>query len=73
MRKIRLDVDAVSVESFATEKAAVPQGTVRGHDDVTELCPAPSEYFTCKWGRTEYDTCIVQCECTNRQIRCKGL
>lgn len=71
-RKLNLDPDGLRVDSFATDDADGGQGTVRGHA-ATELCPAPSEYFTCKWTRTDYETCLVQCECTNRYVRCKGV
>ena len=33
MGKIRLDVDALRVESFETSAGAAPRGTVRGHGD----------------------------------------
>ncbi|HTE18416.1 MAG TPA: hypothetical protein VK689_08545 [Armatimonadota bacterium] len=36
MRKLELDVDALRVESFATQAADTRRGTVRGHDDTVE-------------------------------------
>ena len=72
MSKIRLDVDSLAVRSFATEEAAAGRGTVRGHDVFTDLCPAPTERLTCARERTAYETCYVNCECTNRQILCKA-
>jgi hypothetical protein len=71
MRKIRLKLDTLAVESFETDATQTGAGTVRGHDQITTI--PETERFTCKWGRTDYDTCMVQCECTNRQIRCKGI
>ena len=71
MQKIRLEPETLKVDSFATDAAEAGAGTVRGHDQITTI--PPSERFTCKWGLTEYATCIVECECTNRQIRCKGV
>lgn len=40
MKKIRLDVDALRVETFETDRAAADRGTVRGHDDASgQSCP----------------------------------
>ena len=36
MRKLALDLDALRVESFATEAADAHRGTVRAHDDTME-------------------------------------
>jgi hypothetical protein len=36
MRKLALNVDALRVESFATQEMASGRGTVRGHDDTVE-------------------------------------
>jgi hypothetical protein len=36
MRKLALNVDALRVESFATQEARPARGTVRGHDDTVE-------------------------------------
>ncbi|HEU0052436.1 MAG TPA: hypothetical protein VFQ39_04630 [Longimicrobium sp.] len=46
MRKIRLKVDALRVESFATEREEAPRGTVEGHasrvfDTCRESCSGP--------------------------------
>lgn len=71
MNKIRLELEKLTVDSFETDATRTGAGTVRGHDQVTTL-PA-SEYFTCKWGQSGYDTCVVECECTNRFKRCKGV
>jgi hypothetical protein len=48
MNKLRLDVDGLRVESFATQAAAPARGTVRGHDDTieTENCTIDYEH-TC--------------------------
>jgi hypothetical protein len=55
MRKISLDVDALKVESFDTEKRGVDErGTVRG-------------YFTRQWEQSCYMSCtnIADCFCTS--------
>ncbi len=49
MRKLALDVDALRVESFATQGAAADRGTVRGHDDTVETENCTLEY-----------TCLIQ-------------
>jgi hypothetical protein len=36
MRKLALNVDALRVESFATQEVGPARGTVRGHDDTVE-------------------------------------
>jgi hypothetical protein len=39
MKKLMLDVDGLTVESFATGENAAGRGTVRGHDTrYTEFC-----------------------------------
>ncbi|HEX6751007.1 MAG TPA: hypothetical protein VF092_27205 [Longimicrobium sp.] len=77
MRKIRLDLDDLAVESFRTadggEKKA---GTVRGYD-VTQFagCPPPSEYSdcaTCLEGcPADTLTCMASCRMTNGYQVCK--
>lgn len=72
MSKIRIDIDAIVVESFPTEEAESERGTVRGHDSVAEssfFCSA-NDAQTCARRRTDYASCQVDCECTNRYERC---
>ena len=39
MRKLRLDLDALAVESFATDAAAAARGTIAAHGyEATPLC-----------------------------------
>ena len=42
MRKIRLDIEELAVESFDTERTVVTAGTVRGND-ATVGCPVISQ------------------------------
>ncbi|HST62989.1 MAG TPA: hypothetical protein VLK84_30050, partial [Longimicrobium sp.] len=45
MRKLKLDVDALQVEEFATvEPRAAAQGSVRGHDESYSQCYCPQSY-----------------------------
>ncbi|HEX8693970.1 MAG TPA: hypothetical protein VF746_16220 [Longimicrobium sp.] len=54
MKKLALDLDALRVESFATEAAPAGRGTVRGHDSIeTENC-------------TTKTTCITERFCPTR-------
>jgi len=39
MRKLRLDIEMLVVESFATDGGRGGSGTVRGHDDSTVVYP----------------------------------
>ena len=49
MRKLRLDLEAVQVESFATQAPAAGKGTVDGRQSGRETfgCPAPTADVTC--------------------------
>lgn len=69
MNKIRLELDALAVDSFETGATHRGAGTVRGHDQVTTTPQTGG--FTCKWDLSGYETCVVECECTNRFRRCK--
>ncbi len=68
MKKIRLDLDRLSVESFATERDGGPgKGTVRGHlSAYYELCHAGDTWqvsCTCE------PTCNAQ-TCHNCSVAC---
>ncbi len=40
MKKIRLDLDALHVQTFETDRAEADRGTVRAHDDASgQSCP----------------------------------
>ena len=53
MRKLRLDLDAVQVESFATHSAGLARGTVDARQGrETFGCPAPTA-----------NTCAATCDC----------
>ena len=78
MGKIRIDIESIRVESFATEEAEGARGTVRGHDE-TEACTtlacsnfacSANDAQTCARRRTDYASCNVDCECTNRYEKC---
>jgi hypothetical protein len=68
MRKLTLDVDRLSVESFATAAATRKTGTVRGHgDDCTwvDSCFCHTAYAVCGTGPQT----IYSCTYTNDE-RC---
>lgn len=47
MKKLSLEVDALRVESFATQAMAGHRGTVAGHDDDTRETENCSIEYTC--------------------------
>jgi len=62
MKKLKLDLDIVRVESFATAAEETRRGTVGGHisigvscyetdccSDVSDCCPADTSYCTGHW------------------------
>lgn len=60
MRKLRLEVDRLSVESFATAPAIRRIGTVRGHgDDCTwvDSCFCHTAYAVCGTGPATIHSC----------------
>ncbi|HSU14852.1 hypothetical protein [Longimicrobium sp.] len=58
MKKLRLDVDSLGVESFATAPARAAAGTVRGAG-ATEICSAGP--VTCHPTYDPCDTCATSC------------
>jgi hypothetical protein len=64
MRKLKLDVDGLAVESFATAKAAIESaGTVRGFATTTQPAEDTQESCDtmCGGNRTIYITCELTC------------
>lgn len=66
MKKLKLDLDALAVASFATGGQAALRGTMRGHDShltgtetyrcPTPTCPTPAATrFTCAVGEEAAD------------------
>lgn len=63
MRKIRLELDALEVESMVIPALDADGGTVRGHSDDTERsynCFTPGKpvnyTYTCSWDPTDCKT-----------------
>jgi len=46
MRKLHLDPDALCVDTFATERADAPAGTVHAHATPVTACPV-SQCYSC--------------------------
>ncbi|HEX8695610.1 MAG TPA: hypothetical protein VF746_24565 [Longimicrobium sp.] len=69
MRKLKLSLEALEVESFDTSSLPAEPGTVRGHGDPDAwngeigeeeaITTPPSEYRSCNG--TCYDTCPISC------------
>lgn len=71
MRKIHLKVDALAVESFATDAPESGQGTVRAYiTTVNDPCTSADDALTCARRRTDYASCAVVCECTIAGQKC---
>ena len=65
MRKLKLDVETLAVESFAVDpEASRGQGTVKGHSDsppFTVLEPTLCEDASCKWTECNNLSCFAEC------------
>jgi hypothetical protein len=70
MRKIRLEVDALRVDSFSTGSTETGGGTVQARQ-LTTRTTFQTQQLSCNW-TAAYETCYVECECTNGQMRCKN-
>ena len=73
MRKTRLKLDELSVESFQTDEAPAGAGTVDGHQDgdaPQAITDQTGDGTTCPRIRSDYLTCIVRCQCTDAQVKC---
>ncbi len=64
MKKLRLDLEGLAVESFDTEPASGDRGTVRGHAEYTVFCATPEctgpNGTSCNWSACH--TCAGSCE-----------
>ena len=59
MKKLRMDVDRLSVESFETKEEKRPEGTVAGHACYT---PGAGGYTCDRWANTcNVDSCDGIC------------
>ena len=65
MRKLKLDIDNLDVDSFDTGEHG-RSGTVRGHDTVeTEWCTGYPDCGVSRRGcQTPHNTCYGSCGCT---------
>ena len=65
MRKLKLDVEMLAVESFAVDpEEARGQGSVKGHSNsppFTVLEPTICEDASCKWTQCNNLSCFAQC------------
>ena len=63
MRKLKLDVDALKVEKFATQVEVGPRGTVGGHGSIYSNCAPECE------SRSD-DGCFCEIETRVEQFTC---
>jgi hypothetical protein len=66
MKKIRLDVDALRVETFETARAEADRGTVRAYDDASgQSCPYECTRYepTCNGPLCGATFPVVTCVC----------
>jgi len=71
-RKIRLEMDALAVDSFDTGGEAKENGTVHGLDAVSapNPCIPQTVIQTCARKQTQYASCVAYCECTDAIRAC---
>jgi hypothetical protein len=62
MKKVRLIVDDLQVQSFTTDRQTPARGTVNAHD-------APTDAVECPTGNAAFDTCGGTCE---NSCQCPG-
>jgi hypothetical protein len=74
MSKLRLDMEGLKVESFATDETGGPRGTVQGHDALLDLVAADCTKFASCFCHTAYAVCgtgrvtIYSCQPTSPLI-----
>lgn len=61
MKKLKLEIDALAVDSFATGDGAATAGTVDGHE-----LAATREFYTCNRTTPYCKTILTYCPCTPR-------
>lgn len=78
MRKIKLDIDALEVDSFETRPAEGSRGTIRGHatqygscqGSCVQSCGGPTCEPPCQVEPTMYLTCVESCGWTGGDVVC---
>jgi hypothetical protein len=70
MKKLKLNLDELTVESFATHRAGLRAGTVEGRE-ATQYCGGPSRW--CTDGGSCDGTCFMTCgdiPCNSYYMQC---
>jgi hypothetical protein len=65
MRKLKLEVDALEVQTFVTSGRDSERGTVQGNDYSEYTCPACSDNPYCKSGDARYPGGCSYAACTS--------
>jgi len=64
MKKLKLNLDEIKVESFQTVQALINKGTVLGNDEWTVTCPPDTEAGCATEAATCPNTCVNTCAAT---------
>jgi hypothetical protein len=70
MRKLKLDLDTLRIDSFDAGSAEGGAGTVDARQ-LTTRTTLQTQQLSCDW-TAFYETCQVPCACTNGYMRCKN-
>jgi hypothetical protein len=69
MKKLRLDLDTLRIDSFDAGSAEGGGGTVHARQ-LTTRTTFQTIQLSCDY-TARYESCYAACECTNGDIRCK--
>ena len=68
MKKIKLNLDSLRVDSFSAGSAEAGGGTVHARQRTTTF---QTIQLSCDY-TARYESCYAACECTNADLRCKN-
>jgi hypothetical protein len=70
-KKIRLTLETLTVDSFETGATAKSEGTVHALQISTpDPCLSADDGKSCAQLQTRYESCYLNCECTNQFELC---
>jgi hypothetical protein len=76
VRKLRLNLEELEVETFETDDARGARGTVLANEEYSWSCPtdetgcrtpgyASCEFTRCQWCTSKPQTCVASCDFTD--------